>query len=231
MAVYPMQTAVGQQFGPQIPSWLQRPEVPRGGPWAPAPGGQGQGLAGMGGQGIRGFMGMGGGGAGQTPGLANPWVQGRDAIHTPISTGIDAISAANIAGLYNPNVDPLMDRIRSQAFQDNIGRQNAGRLSAQIHGGGDPYLTAFSSLMGGMQGQSDLARILSQAQLARGTQREEFFQNLLMQMLQGSYGKLANDAMRQPGGLGQLLGQLGGGILGSLPFGSRQTTQAPAETQ
>ena len=228
---------IGRQFGPKIPEWLRQPQqqMPSQGMAQPLGSGQTPGqssaqspwmqptqsrLPGWGStfgqiqqpQVLRGFE--------------NPWAgAGSNAKDTPIGHGANALLAADIAGMFNPNVDPLMDRIRQQAFMDNGGRQNALRLGAQIQGGGDPYLQAFAALQGQMQGQSDLSRLLGGAQLARGSEREKFFQDLLMQMLGGAYGVQGASAGRaKDGGFnwGSLLGGLGGAAVGSI-FGPAGT--------
>lgn len=171
-------------------------------------------------------------GLGLATGFNNPFT-GQSFTHTAPSYAIDALAAAGLAGLYNPNIDPITELLRTQGFQDYGARQNAARLGARLQGGGDPYLEAFAALQSQMGGQSDLSRLLGSSQLQSAQRNQDFFRDLLMQLLRGSTGIIAEDYSHRRekgtglGDIGALLGGIGS-LVGALPKGRSSPAAAGA---
>lgn len=155
------------EAGPEAVVPLQQPAQPAGG-----------GLRGIAGQ-----LGRGGN-------TQNPF--GLDVKYTPPAVGLNLLWRAfsgmdpNYGGLFSPmGFQPYNDLIREQGMQDAGARANSARLQVQSQGG-DPALQAYGSLMANLMGQSDTARLLGQSQLQQMGGAQDFYRNLLMQLLGGS---------------------------------------------
>lgn len=178
-------------------------------------------------------------GSGQKGGLAGGWgqtpqsqgAQPLSVMHTGPAVGLDLLrwgtSGQNPYGdawagsIYNPmGYQPYLDAIRQQGMSDAGGRMNALRLQNQVSGG-DPYLNAYAALMGGMRGQSDTARLIGQAQLGQMQGAQDFYRQLLFQLMGGAYQMQGVDRQREMAnkqanaGTVGALGQLGGGLIGA----------------
>ena len=153
----------------------------------------------------------------------------------PNGLGFGLLGQLGQAGGFDPfGSQGLIGMLRQQGLQDAGAFQRRNQLQAQLSGGGDPALTAFAGLQGGLQGQSDLSRNLSNAQLQsafqnqnrlfnlgggalrglEGTQNQEHLgriQGQIQQGLQGGgFGEIAGGILG--GGVGALFGGVGAGI-------------------
>ena len=136
------------------------------------------------------------------------------------------VGMAGQQGMWSNEGDPaLMALLRGRAFEDAAARQNAARLGARLQGGGDPYLQAYAALQSQMGSQSDLSRMLGGIEQERLGRRQDFFQDLLKQLLGGQLNlditRYQGDAALRAARAGNtggssLLGTLGGATIGAL---------------
>lgn len=119
----------------------------------------------------------------------------------------------------NAFIDQMVQALRDQASQQAGGLQNRAQTAASLYGAGDPSRAAFASLQGALQGQSDTARLLNQANLQGFQEKldvakawQDMLKQLLFQQLGGSYSHWNSQEMVPKGGV--TLGLPGGASVG-----------------
>lgn len=123
------------------------------------------------------------------------------------------------AGAFGPMGNPaILDEISRRGNQAAASAENRARLSARLSGL-DPAAAASFAMESGLRGQSDAARSVSDALLGQLMNQQAFGQQALMGFINPNQQAFSQNwvQQRQPGqgsGWGQMLGGLGGSVLG-----------------
>jgi hypothetical protein len=118
----------------------------------------------------------------------------------------------------------LWDSIKHGLVTGQGDLERRAQSANAINYGGDPALSGYGSLMGALQGGSDLSRGLASAKTGMLQHQQDFAQQALMQWIQSilQQNLQQNEARlrpRQGGGIGELLGGLAGAGLGAFTGG------------
>ena len=122
-----------------------------------------------------------------------------------------SIRSAVAGGARRQETSAIMDAIRRNLLSDFGARERSAELSAQLFGGGDPYLTAWGRAEGQRRAQSDLASALSEAELQSLLGNEQFMRQLALAQLQNKQNERESP---WPSVLGDVFGAVTGGFLG-----------------
>lgn len=126
-------------------------------------------------------------------------------------------------GMFGQQGDPrITAMLRQQAIEDAGAQGRQMRLALQSRTDIDPSTYGFQALMSGLQGQDQVSKAMNQAQLQQSLSAQQWYRNMMAQLLQsqmgGQFGVAQAYAGRPPeqgfdwgsllGGAGQLIGAI-----------------------